>query len=492
MKWLLLFFLILPLGLSAQNVGININTPIFQLDVRSPTSNAVTFLNVASQDNTYFTRLIAGHQGAPASSLSWKTGVPLNLGMWDQTNFVYSLVMHLSPLNRVGINTFDPGFDLDVRGLENTFDGGELQLATPDQTNFLRFFGGRLGDPHPFVAFADTDTFHIVTTAADWSTYTRRMTLLPTGRVGIGTENPLANLDIVAAGDGAEILRLTTDRPWVFRQTGTGVNTKLTLQSTVNSKRFEILSSDSTNRAAVFHSNDVHSNVLLVPDGGEAGVGVEDPLAKFHVMHNSSIGWPSLRVTEDDSDFARIKLETGTEPGTYWDIAGKSDSVSANASLNFFYGSPGGSGDRMSIKGNGNVGIGTTSPAEKLHVQGTFRVSDLAGTGDRNVIVDSNGKFKIGTLGSGDSDWTETASAVYNNTHDIGIGTSNPGSKLHIIGPESNGTTGALKLTYPGTAPFFIDAHSMVLDGNEIDVTGTLSSSLDLQGNSAGGVRMVQ
>ncbi|MDX1479708.1 MAG: hypothetical protein R3301_18475, partial [Saprospiraceae bacterium] len=215
-------------------------------------------------------------------------------------------------------------------------------------------------------------------------------------------------------------------------------------------------------------------------------------LAKLHIVHNSGIGWPNLRITEDDSDFARIKLETGTEPGTFWDIAGKSDSIAANGSLNFYYGSPGNSGDRMSIKGNGNVGIGTTNPAEKLHVQGTFRVSDLAGVGDRNVIVDSNGKFKIGTLGSGDSDWVETANAVYNNTHDIGVGTTSPGSKVHVIGPESNGTTGALKLTFPGTAPFYIDAHSMVLDGNEIDVTGNLNSTLDLQGNSAGGVRMVQ
>jgi hypothetical protein len=295
-------------------------------------------------------------------------------------------------------------------------------------------------------------------------------------KVGINTHSPQARLDIQGSGiTGDTLLRFSTDRPWVFRQTSTGAFSKLSLQSTVNSKMFEILSSDSTNRAAIFHSHDVHSNVLLVPDGGEAGVGVLDPTAKFHIAHNSSQGWPTLRLTELDDDFARIKMESSLNPGAYWDISGKADTITANSKLNIYFRNATNAGDRMTITGIGDVGIGNTNPEARLDIlggdwnleagnagdlrignathnlrfgvatggggagigrifaggglsrlifgtsnqdrieiddNGNFSINNLSGSGDRNVIVDSNGKFKIGTLGAGDTDWTETTDKV--------------------------------------------------------------------------------
>jgi len=110
---------------------------------------------------------------------------------------------------KVGINTETPEFDLDIHGTDDTSDGGELQLATPSQTNFLRFFSGRLGDHHPFIAFSDNDTFHIVTTLPDWSTYTRRMTLLPTGNIGIGiSPDPSAILEVQSTNQGVLVPRI--------------------------------------------------------------------------------------------------------------------------------------------------------------------------------------------------------------------------------------------------------------------------------------------
>ena len=309
--------------------------------------------------------------------------------------------------------------------------------------------------------------------------------------VGIGTNSPEAKLDISRTGNGTNILRLSTERPWVFRQTGVGAQANLTLQSTVNSKRFILLSPDSSNRAAEFHVHDVASNVLLVPDGGEVGIALVpngDPKARLHVGHNSSTGWPQLRLTETEYDFARLKMENTADPGTYWDIAGRSDSVASNGRLNFYYKSPGGTGDRMTITGDGRVGIGTTNPTEKLHVTGAIRVADLAGSGDRNVIVDPNGKFKIGTLGAGDSDWTETTNYVYNNTHDIGIGTNSPGARLHIMGATSGG---AIRMTFPGSPPFFNDNYHMSLDADQINVTGNIFNTLKIMDTSSGDIKMV-
>ena len=52
------------------------------------------------------------------------------------------LSIAMSAQNRIGVNTNTPQFSLDVRGTDNMLDGGSLQLGTPDETNFLRFFGG--------------------------------------------------------------------------------------------------------------------------------------------------------------------------------------------------------------------------------------------------------------------------------------------------------------------------------------------------------------
>lgn len=99
---------------------------------------------------------------------------------------------------KVGMNTNAPLSDLDIRGDDNTNDGGELQLATPTMTNFIRMFGGRLGDRNPFIAFSDQDTFHFVTTTPTWQNFTRRFTIHPNGNIGIGTTQPNAKLQVAS------------------------------------------------------------------------------------------------------------------------------------------------------------------------------------------------------------------------------------------------------------------------------------------------------
>ncbi len=535
------------------------------------------------------------------------------------TPFLLFLPFIMLAQNKVGINTIEPQFDLDVRGTDNELDGGELQLGTPGQTNFLRFFGGRLGDRNPFMAFHDEDTFHIVTTSTDWLTFQRRLTMLPDGNVGIGTENPLAKLDITAAGDGKDVLRLSTDRPWVFRQLGTGADTKLALQQTVNLKSFYILSENGNTRAADFFTANDFSQVRLVPDGGAVAIGTESIAGKLNVKHNSTTGSAHLHLSEDGDDFARIKMESINNPGAFWDIAGKADTITNNSRLNFYFSNATNSGDRMTITGigdvgigntnpqarldilggdwnleagnpgdlrignstynlrfgvatggggagisrifagggahtlifgtnnmsrmaiasNGNVGIGTTSPTAKLHVNGDFRVSDLTGSGDRNVVVDGSGKFKIGSVGVGDTDWNETTNFVttqktarialttgsppatntyalelntasinaweifaalpatgrtlnLQNEYDgdihmvsgggqVGIGISPGNSRVTISGPDNNGTVGSLEIQSSN------GSHTMLLDGNEIDALSN-NNHLHLNANSNGPV----
>ena len=71
-----------------------------------------------------------------------------------------------------------------------------------------------------------------------------------------------------------------------------------------------------------------------------------------------------------------------------------STSVGANAATSNI--------QRMIILNNGNVGIGTTNiPTAKLEVNGTARITDLAGSGDRMVVADAEGDLSTQAIGTG-------------------------------------------------------------------------------------------
>ncbi len=71
-------------------------------------------------------------------------------------------------------------------------------------------------------------------------------------------------LEVAAAGADAELLRFSTERPWVFRQSGSGATAGLQLKSTTGIKTFEVAAAGGTN-VATFWADD--GNPRLVVNG---------------------------------------------------------------------------------------------------------------------------------------------------------------------------------------------------------------------------------
>ncbi|OYU66700.1 MAG: hypothetical protein CFE22_07755 [Cytophagaceae bacterium BCCC1] len=124
-----------------------------------------------------------------------------------------------------------------------------------------------------------------------------------------------------------------------------------------------------TNHPLYFATNNGSAQMTLATNG-RLGIGILPPDAQLDVVRgNGTSGTAAFRGSQWVSHFNYF-----TDEDTY--IRGGKDG--SNVYIN----------DLPTL---GNVGVGTDNPLDKLHVIGNVRISSLAGSGTRNVYVNSNG-----------------------------------------------------------------------------------------------------
>jgi hypothetical protein len=243
-----------------------------------------------------------------------------------------------------------------------------------------------------------------------------------------------------------------------------------------------------TNWAGYFDDGNVYIK-------GRSGVGTLVPDARIHALDNSTPSFPHLRLTESSpNDYARIKFETQSDPGIFWDIAARSDTSASESRLNFYYSNPGFIGDKMTITGEGNVGIGNSSPGNRLRVHGSTTSSQhvfSAGTNfSGNVHIRAVEGFSnpatgfgIGGYFQGGSKGIETIgnggsfSGTVTGLESYATGTA--GTRIGIYSWASGGATNwAAKF---GSGNVWID-NNLRVDGHVGIATGTPATALDVNG----------
>ena len=294
------------------------------------------------------------------------------------------------------------------------------------------------------------------------------------GNVGIGTSSPLEKLHIYEIGNSAYK---------TYTSAGAGVLiTSYQSQGNPYTKTTDIVAnSDGTvpSEMRLFTKANGASSAserLRIDSSGNVGIGNTSPDATFHIGDNSSsftLGTTSgdsidLLKLETDSTNAnqlifsservsdgstwtstreRIRRRVDTSNMGYIQFGSSFDATNAHM---ISFGEVG-VGDYMGITGDGKIGIGTTSPSEKLHVSDSIKADTSlligsnsnflttqlkVGDGTRDIRLNANHSSNavVGTVGSHDFNLmtANTFRMTIDDSGNVGIGTTSPSKKLHI------------------------------------------------------------
>jgi hypothetical protein len=306
------------------------------------------------------------------------------------------------------------GWDNSARGSYSTIPGGYLNEA---DGNWSFAAGTRSKARHEgsFV-WADADYYtDFISTGND------QFLIRASGGVGIGTNSPTEALDVNGTvkattfiGDGNGLTNLSVDSGWT-------------------------VSGDNVYSA-------VSGNVGIGTTDPNALLEIAGPSANLDLTSTSGLGpmvtFDHLGSLGGGSTLGSIDFKWGvSNPVAQISAGAGSDSVNQdNAYLRFKTASEGVPIERMRIDEEGNVGIGTTSPGEKLAVSLDSGSGDIASFSalnnkrfmisidgsDTDLSAQSGNNLKLGTSFSG------TSVTVLNSTGHVGVDTTNPFYPLEV------------------------------------------------------------
>jgi hypothetical protein len=313
---------------SAGNVGIGTTAPSDKLDV-------VGNINVVGS---------SARIGFNAGNMAVKDegGYKLGFQTYNSTSGTITTKMVLDTNGNVGIGTTSPAYKLDIFGKVgvhtdgtmrwgNAFDSGKLTWDTGKAV-----IRGETGKALSLGANGTQDYLYITTT----------------GNVGIGTTAPSAKLEVA----GSSKFLGTTHHSWF---------------NNGSSEDTYIRGGKATSKVYI---NDSHSaDVVIASGGGKVGIGTTAPANKLDIRQGTSSGSDVLGVGA---------ISIGSD-NPYWTFRGTAISLQ-DLAFDRFYGGTWYESMRIQ-RSSGNVGIGTTTPAEKLDVVGNIKASGTVQTGSYTV-----------------------------------------------------------------------------------------------------------
>lgn len=280
---------------------------------------------------------------------------------------------------KVGIGTSSPSQNLSVNG--------GLNIDQAAQNN-----GGSL---NPGLSFGSNGTEGIASGQAGGATnpsgldfYTSnqpRLSISSDGKVGIGTGAPKTKLQVEGASDPLAAVAIRRSDNNKFMRIGVG-SSGVALDFDPTS--YFVVQKNTFGIDGIFNG----PGLLFVGGDGKVGIATTTPSHQLEVVDAGSTG---------------LRVQTNTAGGTVASFGGFGD---------FQIDAPGVVGGRFIVKESGTVGIGITTPAATLDVQGTFHAAASVAGGQTST------GWVLGGGASGPDNWLRlTKTPLQDTYHDFAV-----------------------------------------------------------------------
>jgi hypothetical protein len=270
-------------------------------------------------------------------------------------------LMRLNELGRLGIGATSPGSKLDIVSTSNDNTGGI-----------------RIGDGSTFAAiYHDSSENLIIDPVSDF---------IVTGSDDVRIQSS-DDFELLADdfyfkndADNSTMMRITS-----AGNVGIGITPsellhlkggKLEIENSDSSKHLQIDENSirtTTNNDLSIFSNGNSNQFVLNQSNGRIGMGTSSPDDKLHVYH-STLNTMALFESGDSKSLIKIKDNASTQyvisESSKLSIGGQNELHASN----------------LNVDSAGNVGIGTTSPSQKLDVVGAAQIGTLIVTGSTLAV----------------------------------------------------------------------------------------------------------